>query len=144
MITFKNESDRQELLSALQSNMNEEFRATLQYICHRILAKDRDQVLAESFKSAGLDEMSHILFFSDLISKYGGQPRFHEWDVDKSQDIKEMLIKDIELEKAAKERYTSQLDRFKDYGEFCTILTSVLADEEDHEEEFSRFLDEKS
>ena len=144
MITFKNESDRQELLNALDLNMNEEFRATLQYIAHRILAKGEHQVLAEAFKSAALDEMSHILFFSDLITKYGGTPHLMEWDIDKSTALKEMLQQDIALEQAARERYAFQLERFRDYPEFCSIISSVLADEEDHEDEFSRFLDENS
>ena len=140
MINFKTESDRQELLKALNLDMNEEFRATLQYIAHRILARGEHQVLAEAFKSAALDEMSHILFFSDLITKYGGTPHLLEWDIDKSTAINEMLQQDIVLEKAARERYAAQLDRFRDYPEFCSILSSVLADEEDQEDEFSRHL----
>jgi len=144
MITFKNENDRQELLKALDLDMNEEFRATLQYIAHRILARGENQVLAEAFKSAALDEMSHILFFSDLITKYGGTPHLLHWDIDKSSAIKEMLKQDIALEQAARQRYVSQLERFRDYPEFCSIISSVLADEEDHEDEFSRHLHEHS
>jgi bacterioferritin (cytochrome b1) len=144
MITFKNENDRQELLKALDLDMNEEFRATLQYIAHRILARGEHQVLAEAFKSAALDEMSHILFFSDLITKYGGTPHLLHWDIDKSSAIKEMLKQDIALEQAARQRYVSQLERFRDYPEFCSIISSVLADEEDHEDEFSRHLHEHS
>jgi bacterioferritin (cytochrome b1) len=144
MITFKTESDRQELLNALDLDMNEEFRATLQYIAHRIIAKAEHQVLAEAFKSAALDEMSHILFFSDLITKYGGTPHLVQWDIDKSTAIKEMLQQDILLEKAARERYAAQLERFKDYPEICSIVSSVLADEQDHEDEFSRYLNGQS
>ncbi len=142
MFAFKNEHDRQEILDALELNMNEEFRATLQYICHRILAQGHDPVLSESFKSAALDEMAHILFFSDLITRYGGKPGFTRWDIDTSIDIKEMLKKDIELEKIAKQRYSSQIERFKDYNDFSTIIKSVLADEEDHEKKFSLHLKE--
>jgi bacterioferritin (cytochrome b1) len=144
MKPFKNESDHIAMLNALELDMNEEFRATLQYIAHRILAKGEHQVLAEAFKSAALDEMSHILFFSDLITKYGGKPHLVQWDIDKSTTIKEMLQQDIVLEKAARERYASQLERFRDYPEFCSILSSVLADEQDHEDEFSRYLQENS
>jgi bacterioferritin (cytochrome b1) len=144
MMHFKSESDRQELLKALDLDMNEEFRATLQYIAHRILAKAEHQVLAEAFKSAALDEMSHILFFSDLITKYGGTPHLVQWDIDKNPAIKEMLLQDILLEKAARDRYAAQLERFKDYPEVCSILSSVLADEEDHEDEFSRYLTEQT
>jgi len=137
---FKSDNDRKEVLEALNLNMNEEFRATLQYICHRILAKEKKAVLAESFKSAALDEMSHILFFSDLITKYGGTIQLGEWDIDRSQDIREMLEKDVHLEQEAKRRYSSQIDFFKDYPEVQTLLKSVLADEEDHEQEFTRYL----
>ena len=86
--------------------MNEEFQATLQYICHRISAKGIDDALSDSFKSAALDEMSHILFFSDLITKYGGTPQFAPWPIDQSPDVKGMLISDIALEKKARERYS--------------------------------------
>jgi len=142
MITFKNELDWQEILEVLNLNMNEEFRATLQYICHRILAQDHNPVLAESFKSAALDEMAHILFFSDLITKYGGKPLLTDWEVDRSSDCKEMLTKNIALEQAAKQRYASQVERFKDYAEFSTVIKSVLSDEEDHEDKFTAYLKE--
>jgi bacterioferritin (cytochrome b1) len=137
-----NSAHYQELLEALNRNMNEEFRATLQYICHRILAKGKNSVLSESFKSAALDEMSHILFFSDLITKYGGTIQLGEWDTDRSQEIEEMIRKDLELEQAAKARYASQIEQFRDYSEVRTLLESVLADEEDHEVEFTRYLKE--
>ena len=142
MDIFKSEADRQSLLDALNCNMNEEFRATLQYICHRILARGNNSVLSESFKSAALDEMSHILFFSDLITKYGGMVQLGEWDTDRSREIEEMIRKDLELEQAAKARYASQIEQFRDYSEVRTLLESVLADEEDHEVEFTRYLKE--
>ena len=141
-MNMKNETGRKELLEALNRNMNEEFRATLQYICHRILARGNNSVLSESFKSAALDEMSHILFFSDLITKYGGTIQLGEWATDRSQNIAEMIRKDIELEQAAKARYASQIEQFRDYSEVRTLLESVLADEEDHEVEFTRYLKE--
>jgi bacterioferritin (cytochrome b1) len=141
-MNIKNETDRKELLDALNQNMNEEFRATLQYICHRILARKNNSVLAESFKSAALDEMSHILYFSDLIEKYGGAAELEEWAADRSGDIAQMLRADIALEQAARKRYELQLARFGDNPEVCTLLKSVLADEEDHETEFTRYLQE--
>jgi len=104
MMQFKNERDREDVLNCLTENMNEEFQATLQYICHRIAAKGIDEMLSDSFKSAALDEMSHILFFSDLITKYGGAPRFTPWPIDQSPDVKAMLTRDIELEKKARDR----------------------------------------
>ena len=54
MIPFKNQKDREEMLDALQIDMNEEMRAILQYICHRISARGQQDVIAESFKTAGL------------------------------------------------------------------------------------------
>ena len=140
MIQFKNEQDRQEVLNCLTENMNEEFQATLQYICHRISAKGVNEVLSDSFKSAALDEMSHILFFSDLITKYGGTPRFNQWPVHQSPDVKEMLISDIALEKKARERYSAQLKRFGQYPELAGIVKNVLDDESDHEELFASYL----
>ena len=124
--------------------MNEEFRATLQYICHRISSKGKDELLTESFKTAALDEMAHILFFSDLIRKYGGEPRFREWQIDKSNDIKVMIETDLQLEIAAKQRYKSQLEKFKDYPELTNLIKSVLDDEEEHENSLKRYIRELS
>ncbi len=142
MISFKNESDRLEALQAMEHNMNEEFRATLQYICHRISSKGQEEVLAESFKTAALDEMSHILYFSDLITKFGGTPQFKEWQVDRSNAVKMMLDTDVQLEEAATQRYREQIERFKGYPELVAMLQSVLDDEEDHEKTFKRYLGE--
>ena len=144
MIKFKSDKDREEILRDIEINMNEELRATLQYICHRISAQGQDIRLAEAFKTAALDEMAHILFFSDLITKYGSPPRFSNWDIDKSNDIKTMLEKDIELEKKAIKRYSDQIERMKDYPELTSIITNVLHDEEDHDEEFTRYLEKMS
>ena len=132
---------KEELINALNGNMNSEFRAVLQYICHRISAKNQDVLLAESFKSAALDEMSHMLFFSDLISRYGGTPRFDEWKVDQSSDIQIMLESDLQLEDEARERYARQLEMFQEYADVTSVLAAVLADETDHEETFQRYLD---
>lgn len=144
MPTPPNQNNKTAMLDALNGNMNSEFRAVLQYICHRISARNQDIQLAESFKSAALDEMSHMLFFSDLISRYGGTPQFEEWKVDQSSDIKKMLESDLRLEKEARERYASQLELFKEYADVKTVLTQVLADETDHEDTFQQYLDKRS
>ena len=144
MNTFKNENDKKAILEALELNVNEEFRATLQYICHRISSKGKDELLTESFKTAALDEMTHILFFSDLIRKYGGEPHFREWRIDKSNDLKVMIETDLQLEIAAKQRYKSQLEKFKDYPELTNLIKSVLDDEEEHENSLKRYIRELS
>jgi rubrerythrin len=84
--------------------------------------------------------MSHILFFSDLITKYGGTPRFTPWPVNQNSDIKDMLKSDIALEKKARERYRAQLERFTDYPELAGIVQNVLDDEGDHEALFAGYL----
>ena len=144
MSTIKNENDRRAILEALELNMNEEFRATLQYICHRISSKGKDELLTESFKTAALDEMTHILFFTDLISKWGGEPHFRKWPIDQSDDVKVMIETDLQLEKAAKQRYKSQLEKFKDYPDLTNLIKSVLDDEEEHEHTLKRHIRERS
>ena len=136
------EDDKHEILNALEFNMNEEFRATLQYICHRISSKGKDELLSESFKTAALDEMTHILFFSDLISKHGGEPHFRQWPIDQSNDLKVMIESDLQLEKAAKERYNDQLEKFKDYPELTNLIKNILDDEEEHENVLKRYMGE--
>jgi len=138
MNTTCKENNRAMLLDALNLNMNEELRATFQYICHRIAAHPTNRVLAESFKTAALDEMTHILYFSDLLSKYGGSPSFHEWPVDKSTDLKTMLATDLQLEKEAKIRYADQIEKFQAFEDVMIVLQAVLDDERDHEETFLR------
>ena len=81
----------------------------------------------------------HFPFFN-----ISGTPGLVEWKVDKSAEIKEMIERDVELEQEAEKRYASQLNRFAGYAEFCSIIQSVLADEEGHEEEFNRYLREAS
>ncbi len=144
MQSFKNDEDRQRVIERLQQNMNEEFRATLQYICHRISARGADGRISEAFKSAALDEMAHILYFSDLITKYGGTPRFADWPVDKSTDVKAMLEADIALEQTARDRYGEQLSELSGYAEVVSLIEDVLADEEEHQAELERYLNNMS
>ena len=141
MVKNKEDNNKQKLLDALNLNMNQELRATFQYICHRISAMASNTLLAESFKTAALDEMTHILYFSDLITKYGGKPHFTEWDIDKSNDIKTMLEADLQLEQEAKVRYSGQVNDFKDFSDVMGILEDVLDDENSHEDTFQRYLE---
>ena len=115
MIKFETEEVKQVVMACLEENMNEEYRATLQYICHRISAHGKNNMMAEAFKTAALDEMAHILYFSDMITKLGGDPIFTDWEIDKSTDLKTMLQKDVQLEKEAIKRYSDQLDKLKLY-----------------------------
>ena len=133
---------RLQIIDLLQGNMNAEFKATLQYICHRISVYKRDSVLGESFKSAALDEMAHILYFSDMIDKLGGEPNFTEWPIHSGSSIKEMLEADIALEQDARARYGAQLDTLQDQPQLHALIESVLSDEEEHEEEFSAYLNQ--
>ena len=131
---------RQQIIDLLQENMNAEFRATLQYICHRISVYSRDSVLGESFKSAALDEMAHILYFSDMIDKLGGAPVFTDWPIHSGASITEMLQSDIALEQEARDRYSAQLETLQDHPQLHALIETVLSDEEDHHNEFSRYL----
>lgn len=130
-----------QIIDLLQENMNAEFRATLQYICHRISVYKRDSVLGESFKSAALDEMAHILYFSDMIDKLGGTPDFTEWPIHSGASITDMLEADIALEKDARSRYSAQLETLQDQPQLHALIESVLSDEQEHEEEFSAYLE---
>ncbi len=134
------EARRKQIIEMLQDNMNAEFRATLQYICHRIAVYSRDSVLGESFKSAALDEMAHILYFSDMIDKLGGRPGFTEWPVHSGGTIADMLRADIALEHEARERYAAQLEALADQQQLHALIASVLSDEEEHHAEFSGYL----
>ena len=140
MIKFETEEQKQMVMDCLEENMNEEYRATLQYICHRISAQGKNNMLAEAFKTAALDEMAHILYFSDMITKLGGDPVFTDWEIDKSTDLRIMLEKDIQLEKDAIKRYTGQLKKLKEYPELHAIVEGVLSDEEDHRDTFLEFI----
>jgi len=133
---------RQEIIDLFQGNMNAEFKATLQYICHRISVYKRDSVLGESFKSAALDEMAHILYFSDMIDKLGGTPCFSDWPIHSGSSIKDMLEADIALEQDARARYSAQLEGLQDQPQLHALVESVLSDEQDHEEEFSVYLEQ--
>ncbi len=133
---------RQQIIDLLQGNMNAEFKATLQYICHRISVYKRDSVLGESFKSAALDEMAHILYFSDMIDKLGGTHEFTDWPIHSGSSITEMLEADIALEQDARSRYGAQLETLHDQPQLHALIESVRADEEEHEEEFSAYLEQ--
>ncbi|MCK5422197.1 MAG: hypothetical protein KAJ08_08540, partial [Deltaproteobacteria bacterium] len=61
-----------------------------------------------------------------------------------SNDLKVMIETDLQLEIAAKQRYKSQLEKFKDYPELTNLIKSVLDDEEEHENSLKRYIRELS
>ena len=53
-----------------------------------------------------------------------------------------MLEADIALEQDARARYSAQLEGLQDQPQLHALVESVLSDEQDHEEEFSVYLEQ--
>ena len=70
----------------------------------------------------------------------GGTPCFTDWPIHSGSSTTEMLKADIALEQEARARYGAQLETLQDQPQLHALITSVLSDEQEHEEEFSAYL----
>ena len=83
-----------------------------------------------------MDEMRHMWWLADLITKRGGKPAMEHKELDfGGDDLERMLEKQISLETDGIERYKTQIETTKD-PEVVGVIKHILDEEKRHRTEF--------
>jgi bacterioferritin len=88
-------------------------------------------------EAIAVDEMRHMWWLADLITKRGGKPAMEHKELDfGGDDLKRMLEKQISLETEGIEKYKKQIETTKD-PEVIGVLKHILDEEKRHRKEFN-------
>ncbi len=129
-----------DIIRTLNEDFLRELEATLIYARNSFIMKDCAS--SRVTEAIAVDEMRHMWWLADLITKRGGKPTMEHKELDfGGDDLKRMIEKQISLETEGIEKYKKQIETTKD-PEVIGILKHILDEEKRHRKEFRIRLNE--
>ena len=126
--------DKEEVVRLLNEDFVDELETTMVYIRNTFLMNKCDP--SQVTEAIGVDEMRHMWWLADLITKRGGKPTMEHKELNfGGDDLKVMLERQIVLETAAIEKYKHQIETIDD-PEVVGVLKHILDEEKRHRKEF--------
>jgi bacterioferritin len=131
--------DKKDIIDLLNEDFRRELLASMIYTQNSFIMEECDP--SRVTEAIAVDEMRHMWWLAELITKRGGKPTMEHKELDfGGDDLKGMLQRQIELETTGIERYTHQM-RIIDDDEVVGVLKHILAEEKRHRKEFKERLD---
>ncbi|MEA5040521.1 MAG: ferritin family protein [Clostridiaceae bacterium] len=137
------------MLSNVGSNVSEMTAVSL-YFYDSVILNPMYADFARCFEQIGIVEMHHLEMFAELAFQMGGDPRL--WSVQNGQmvywtpaygtyhqEVKKVICRAINGEKAAVRKYRRQAETIQD-TEIVAVLKRIILDEEHHIEIFTQML----
>jgi bacterioferritin len=126
--------ETEEIIAILNEDFMRELEATLIYVRNSFIMKDCDP--SRVTEAIAVDEMRHMWWLADLITKRGGKPVMQHKDLEfREEDTNSMLIRQIALETDGIEKYKNQIEIIND-SEVIGVLKHILDEEKRHRKEF--------
>ncbi len=131
--------DKEEIIKLLNEDFVRELEASMIYVYNSFIMEDCDP--SRVTEAISVDEMRHMWWLADLITKRGGKPTMEHQELDFSNDdLKIMLKQQIQLESNGIDRYNHQIDIIDD-DEVVGVLKHILDEEKRHRKEFKMRLE---
>jgi bacterioferritin len=126
--------NNEDIIRMLNEDFAHEIEATMVYVRNSFVMKDCDH--SRLTEAISVDEMRHMWWLADLITKRGGQPIMAQRPLDFGGDTpKGQLQRQIELETAGIVKYEEQC-RLIDDQEVVGVLRHIIDEEKRHRKEF--------
>lgn len=126
--------DNQKIIEFLNEDFVRELEATMIYVYNSFIMEDCDP--SRVTEAISVDEMRHMWWLADLITKRGGKPTMEHKELDfGDNNLKSQLERQIQLESNGIERYTEQIGIIDD-EEVVGVLKHILDEEKRHRKEF--------
>jgi bacterioferritin len=142
-LTFGKEEemlDKEDIIKLLNEDFVRELEASMIYVYNSFIIKECDP--SRVTEAISVDEMRHMWWLADLITKRGGKPTMEHKELDFSDDdLKSMLKRQIQLESEGIERYNRQIDMIDNDDEVVGVLKHILDEEKRHRKEFKMRLE---
>jgi len=134
-------SKKQELLEAMNEDLNLELEAVLRHVYYAATATGLlGHELREVLKKGAADELGHAAFLADKIAVLGGEVRVDVKMPKKVKSAKEMLEIEIAAEHKMVANYSQRIEQAEEAGETGLVirLEGMLSEETDHAEDLQR------
>lgn len=128
----------EDVIRMLNEDFAHEIEATLVYVRNSFTMKECDP--SRLTEAISVDEMRHMWWLADLITKRGGKPVMAQRELEFGGDeIEGQLRRQIELETAGIVKYEEQCRIIED-PEVVGVLKHIIDEEKRHRKEFKERL----
>jgi bacterioferritin len=133
--------DTADIIKLLNEDFVRELEASMIYVYNSFIMKECDP--SRVTEAISVDEMRHMWWLADLITKRGGKPTMEHKELDFGEDtLESMLKRQIQLETDGINRYNHQIDIIDNDDEVVGVLKHILDEEKRHRKEFKMRLEE--
>ena len=134
--------DTEEIIKLLNEDFVRELEALMIYVYNSFIMKECDP--SRVTEAISVDEMRHMWWLADLITKRGGKPTMEHKELDfGNDDLKSMLKRQIQIESDGIDRYNHQIAIIDtDDDEVVGVLKHILDEEKRHRKEFKMRLED--
>lgn len=132
--------DTAEVIKLLNEDFVRELEASMIYVYNSFIMDECDP--SRVTEAISVDEMRHMWWLADLITKRGGKPTMEHKELDFGENkLKSQLERQIQLETEGINRYDHQIEIIDD-EEVVGVLKHILDEEKRHRKEFKMRLEE--
>jgi len=132
--------DTEDIIELLNEDFVRELETSMIYVYNSFIMKECDP--SRVTEAISVDEMRHMWWLADLITKRGGKPTMEHKELDfEDDDLKSMLKRQIKLESEGIDRYNHQINIIDNDDEVVGVLKHILDEEKRHRKEFKMKLE---
>jgi len=131
------------LKELLNQAIARELQVSIQYMWQHVLAKGLcSPAVRDIFKKIAITEMKHAEAIAERLDYLGGKPTKQPAPITVGETLEEMIRIDLEAEEEAIALYRQIIEQAVSENDYVTedLFRSILADEEEHHNEFQSLL----
>jgi bacterioferritin len=131
----KKNTARQELIQALNGDLEREYQAIIAYVVYsQVLKGPEYMAIAKELEVHASEELAHALLISQQIDYLGGTPSVVPKPVKLSDDARELLRFDLENESDTIRNYRNRVRQCEALGEYAMAehIREILKQEQEH------------
>jgi Ferritin-like domain. len=131
--------DTEKIIAMLNEDFVAELETTMTYVFNSFMMEECDP--SRVTEAISVDEMRHMWWLADLITKRGGKPVMEHKELDfGGENLEKMLERQIHLETEGINKYTHQIEVIDD-EEVVGVLKHIRDEERRHRKEFRERLE---
>ena len=130
--------ENEEIIRLLNIDFVHELEATMIYSYNSFVIEDCE--VSRLTEAISVDEMRHMWWLADLITKRGGKPTMAHRELDFGGDLKSQLELQIQKETEGINEYIRQIEIIDD-EEVVGVLKHIIDEEKRHRKEFKEKLE---
>ncbi len=131
------------LKELLNQAIARELQVSIQYMWQHVLGKGLcSPAVRDILKKIAVTEMKHAEAIAERLDYLGGKPTTQPAPITVGESLEEMIRIDLKAEEEAIALYRQIIEQAKSEGDYVTedLFRSILADEEEHHNEFQSLL----